>query len=349
MPKTVILKRVGATLKSIAMKKFKMGLLTLVCFVFSGISFSQEPTANGNVMNFSGVASYETYADDESRWSSLRSIAEQSSTLTTLAEQEASSENDIDTLYPEFLKEVLNTDYIFQIGDYLIKIDLVNDRGLVIAAGNSNAYEDLVNNNLSASGMMVLDGDEDFGLELLEALENNETTPDDYQSFLSAERLCRGAGRQTQKAIEEWFQTNEQCDIGSSYTIGRTYGMDNKVVYQKFIFYFSLQSKIRSIWRCTFGGSWTLAPIYSYVDLNLIGTVKYRRRCATEINKNVNLEEGYFGGGNGILNWRPYEGGRSLSHYDFNVDFGIRPAQDRNPNPPPPYHPSSHYRIVWGY
>ena len=65
------------------------------------------------------------------------------------------------------MKEVLNTDYIFQIGNYLIKIDLANDRGLVIAAENSNAYEDLVNNNLSAPGMMALDGDEDFGLELL--------------------------------------------------------------------------------------------------------------------------------------------------------------------------------------
>lgn len=330
------------------MKKIKMGLLALVSFVFSSISFSQAPTANGNVMNFSAVATYEPYADDESTWAGLRTIAEQSNTLTTIAEQEAGSGSEPDTLYPDFLKEVLNTDDIFQIGNYLIKIDLVNDRGLVIAAGNFNAYADLVNNNLSATGMMVLGGDEDFGLELLEALANNSTTPAEYQSFLNAERACHGAARRKDARLETWITTNEQCDIGGTYTNGRTYKMDNKVVYHKAIFYFSLQSKIKSIWFCTFGGSPIGAPIYFLVDLNLIGTVKYRRRCETEINKNVNLEEGYFGGGNGTLSWNPYGGGRSLSHYDFNVDFGIRPAQDRNPNPPP-YTPSSHYRIYWGY
>ena len=331
------------------MKKFKMGLLALVSFVFSSISFSQAPTASGNVMNFSAVASYEPYTEDESTWASLRTIAELSSSLLTLAEQEANSGNESDTLYPDFLKEVLNTDNIFQIGNYLIKIDLVNERGLVIASSNDNAYSNLVNNNLTATGMMVLDGDEDFGLELLEALANNTTTPAEYQSFLNANRPCPGAAKRKDAAnAEQWFQTNEQCDIGGTYTIGRTYGMDNLLRYRKSIFYFSLQSKIRSVWRCTFGGIWVGAPIYYIVDLNLVGTVKYRRRCETEVNKSINFEEGYFGGGNGTLSWNPYGAGRSLSHYDFNVDFGIRPAQDRNPNPPP-YTPSRHYRIYWGY
>jgi hypothetical protein len=348
MPKTGILKRVGNT-KSIAMKKFKMGLLALVSFVISIITFSQAPTASGNVMNFSAVASYEPYSEVENTWASLRTIAEQSSTLTTLAEDEANSGSEADTLYPDFLKEVLNTDNIFQIGNYLIKIDLLNDRGLVIAAVNFNAYVDLVNDNLSATGMMVLDGDEDFGLELLEALTNNSTTPAEYQTFLNAERACKGAAKRIDATnAEQWYQTNEQCDIGGTYTIGRTYGMHNLLRYRKSIFYFSLQSRIRSVWRCTFGGIWVGAPIFDFVDLKLIGTVKYRKRCETEIDENVNFEEGYFGGGDGVLRWNPYGGGRSLSHYDFNVDFGIRPAQDRNPNPPP-YTPSRHYRIYWGY
>jgi hypothetical protein len=330
------------------MKKIKKGLLALVSFVFSSISFSQAPTASGNVMNFSAVASYEPYTEDESTWTSLRTIAEQSSSLTTLAEQEVNSGNEPDTLYPDFLKEVLNTDNIFQIGNYLIKIDLVNDRGLVIVALNFNSYVDLVNNNLSAAGMMVLDGDEDFGLELLEALANNSTTPAEYQAFLNAERACKGAAKRIHGRIPEWTTTNEQCDIGGTYTIGRTYGMDNLLRYRKSIFYFSLQSRIRSVWRCTFGGGWAGATIYYFVDLNLVGTVKYRKRCETEINENVNFEEGYFGGGDGVLSWNPYGGGRSLSHYDFNVDFGIRPAQDRNPNPPP-FYPSGPFRIYWGY
>ncbi len=334
------------------MKLLKTGLLTLTSLIFSYISFSQAPTANGNVMNFSSTASYESYTDDESTWNGLRNIAEQSSTLTTLAEQEASTAtkvNDVDTLYPEFLKEVLNTDNIFQMGNYLIKIDLINDRGLMIASSNANAYSSLVNDNLSATGMMVLSGDEDFGLELLESLESNTTKPADYQSFL-VKMSCSGAKRVKPDADKPmWIETNEQCDIVNTYTIGKTYRMDNKLVYRKSIFYFSLRSEIRSIWHCTFGGTPnTAASIYVYVDLKLTGTVKYRRHCGTEVNESVNLFEGYFGGGDGILNWRPYGGGRSLSHFDFNVDFGIRATQDRTPNPQP-YIPSRRYRIFYGY
>lgn len=194
--------------------------------------------------------------------------------------------------------------------------------------------------------MMVLDGEEDFGLELLEGLENNTITPANYQNSLTDESRCRRPGKKVDEDIPTWVTTNEECP--SNITLGRTYGMDDKLVYQKAIFYFSLQSKIRSVYRCTYGGSWNGADIYALVDLKLIGTVKYRRRCAAEVNKAETLEEGYFSGGGGILNWRSYSGGRSLSHFDFNVDFGIRVATDRNPNPPAYFFPR-HYRIISGY
>jgi hypothetical protein len=327
------------------MKKFKILFLVTAGFFISSISFAQTPTANGNVMIFNGVAAYEPFTENENTWASLRTVAVQSNTLTTMAEQESFAPLNADTLYPDFLKEVLNIDQIFQVGNYLIKIDAINNRGLMMNAANANAYADLVNNNLSASGMMVLDGEEDFGLELLEGLENNTVTPANYQNAPIAGRRCSGARRKVSKLIPTWITTIEECP--GNPTIGRTYGMDDKVVYQKFIFYFSLQSKIRSVWRCTYGGSWNFAEIYPLVDLKLIGTVKYRRRCAAEVNKAETLEEGYFGGGDGILNWRPYTSGRSLSHYDFKVDFGIRYSTDRNPNPPA-YFIDSH-RIISGY
>lgn len=124
--------------------------------------------------------------------------------------------------------------------------------------------------------------------------------------------------------------------------------MDNLLQYKGFIFYFSLKSRIKSVWRCTFGGTWTLAPIYYFVDTKLIGTVRYRQRCGTEVNNSVNLSEAYLLGGDGVLEWNNYGGGRSLSHYDLNVDFAIRPSTDRTANPPP-YVFSPHYRIQWGY
>ncbi|MGQ0739235.1 MAG: hypothetical protein ACT4OJ_09270 [Bacteroidota bacterium] len=324
------------------MKKIITGIVCLFTIVFSVTVNAQAPSASGNVMNFPSVASYEPYTEDENTWSSLRAIAEQSSTLTTLAEASVTS---VDTLYPEFLLEVLNTDYIFQTGNYLIKIDAMNDRGLVIAAGNVNAYSDLVNNNLTASGMMVLSGDEDFGLDLLEALANNTTNSTDYQSFLNAERECKGAKRRVQKKDENWYsQPNSACEELQELQ----FFMDNKAVYQKFIFYFSLQSKIHSKQMCSPKRWYQSVTTNDFVDIKLAGNVKFRVRCGPESNINAELYESYYAAGNGVLHWRPFSGGRSLSHYDFNVDFGIRQAQDRNPNPPP-YIPSEHYRIMWGY
>ena len=342
--KTGTLKRVSAII-NIAMKKLKMILFTAVGFFCIKNTIAQTPTANSNVMVFSSVGSYESFTEDESIWATLRNTAVQSNTLFTMAEQETTTQGNADTLYPDFLKEVLNVDRIFQIGGYLIKIDLVNERGLLITANSSNAYNSLLNDDLNASGMMILNGDEDFGLELLEGLENNTITPYDYQNATTINRRCQGAARRVSKLIPTWAITNEECP--GNITLGRTYGMDDKLVYQKFIFYFSLQSKIRSVFRCTYGGTYNGADVYNFVDLKLTGTAKYKRRCGAEVNKTELLEEGYFSGGNGILNWRPYSGGRSLSAYDVNVEFGIRPATDRNPNPPA-YITDSH-RIVWGY
>lgn len=339
--------RVGATQTSIAMKKFKVFIILLSVVFITIRSNSQTPSVEGNFISFPSVASYEGYAENESVWGDLRNIAAQSSMVTTLAEEVANSGKDLEDVYPDypdFLAEVLNLDYIFRIGGYLIKIDMSNERGLMVSSGSNDAYDALVKDSLAFPGMMVLDIDEDFGLDLLEALDSKIISESDYKDYLLS-RTCPGAKRKTMKNIEEWNSTGEACD---SNTLGKSYGMDNKVVYQKATFYFSLQSKIRSLVRCTFGGSWLFAERYFYVDLKLTGSVKYKKRCGTEVNNNVDLQEDFFGGGNAILDWRPYSGGRSLSHYDFNVDFGIRPAQDRTPNPVP-FIPSMHYNIKYGY
>lgn len=327
------------------MKKFKIILLAAVSFFYYKNSFAQLPTANGNVMVFNSVAAYEPFTEDETTWLSIRNVAVQSNTLQTMAEKISFDPLNADTLYPEFLKEVLNEDQIFQIGNYLIKIDVMNNRGLLITAANANAYSSLVNNDLSANGMMVLDIEDDFGLELLEGLENNTFTAANYKTQATAERVCRRGERIVSKRIPTWLITSEECP--GNITFGRTYGMDDKLVYQKLIFYFSVQSKIRSVYRCTFGGTYNGADIYDFVDLKLTGTSKYRRRCGDEVNKAVTLDESYISGGNGILNWRPYSGGRSLSHFDVSVEFGIRPATDRTANPPA--YITDLHRIISGY
>ena len=318
------------------MKHLKNGLMILTTSVFSLILFAQPPIADGNLMRFSNVASYETYADKISDRNYLTGIARGSTTLTTLEEQRGPG---VDTLYPDFLITVLNTDYILRIGSYLIKIDVLSDRGLVIAASQPNSYSSLVNNNLFATGMMRLAGDEEYGMELLEGLENGSITPANYQTFLSTRRSCRRADRKTDKAIEQWDMIwANSCDN----SFQDFYGMDNKVVYQKFIVYFSLQTKIKSVWRCYYG-SWTLPPHY-YAEIRLTGTAQYRKRCGAEVKKS----EAQYTPFGILLDWRPYEGARSLSHYISGAFFEIRHTYDGVPNPHP-WHRSRDYRIIDGY
>jgi hypothetical protein len=45
-----------------------------------------------------------------------------------------------------------------------------------------------------------------------------------------------------------------------------------------------------------------------------------------------------------VLHWRPYEGSRSLSKYDFTVDFGVRDMGSSSN-----YFSIRSYHIMWGY
>ena len=75
--------------------------------------------------------------------------------------------------------------------------------------------------------------------------------------------------------------------------------------------------------------------------LKLTGTARFIKvnACKSEVNLN---QTDYAQGTE--LNWRPYEGSRALSKYDFNVDFGINHITSNRV-----YIPSRHYRIVYGF
>lgn len=110
--------------------------------------------ANGNVLKFASLDVYEQFADNLLDRTALMDAASQSSTLITLEEANPGAD---DTIYADFMRMILNTDYIVEIGEFLIKIDLANDRALVIQSSNYDAYNSLVNNSTSATGMMVFD------------------------------------------------------------------------------------------------------------------------------------------------------------------------------------------------
>jgi hypothetical protein len=200
-----------------------------------------------------------------------------------------------------------------------------------------NAYSILQNNDLSANGLFIFSTEDELAIEVMEKVEAGELTTANYRTFIDNvnQRGCRRAKRDKDDDIRQWDQIIEKGFCQNEITV---LAMDNKVVYQKFIFFFSLQSRINSLKGCQYS-NWILVPSYN-AQLFLDGTVKFRKRCGTEVDiahKDVTTGT--------TLSWRPYSGSRSLSHYDFFVTFSI----DHVYNNPPNYHTSRQYRIKDGY
>ena len=95
-----------------------------------------------------------------------------------------STDEDPDDLYPEYLQEILNDDSIVNIGNYFIKIDLVNDKGLTINKSLPESYNILKNsdpNNLSPDSDVMLFGEDEDVLDALDWIDSGEGT---YKKYL---------------------------------------------------------------------------------------------------------------------------------------------------------------------
>ncbi len=338
-------------------------------------SGGSDVSVNGNRLKFPSIALYEQYADNQLDRSTLTNLATSSSEITTLQE----INNEQDTLYPDFLKQVLNQDLILEAGSFLIKIDLENERALVTNSGESNAYQSLVSNQLTAQGMMNFDLDVSNGIEILEAIENGTLQTSNYQSAIerSTSRIkvfntpsesltgieppqikgvgsggpsanyfdnkqivaqihmiCPHADRRENKRTQGWDTGTGESGCPDNIIV---YVRDAKVVYQKAVFYFSLQSKIKSNWSGTCS-NWIFIPSYDAL-LKLEGTTRFVKRCGNEQTPSIT---DYNNGRE--LNWRPYEGSRSLSKYDITVTFGIKHQGSSGD-----YNSTGPMRIVAGY
>jgi hypothetical protein len=334
---------------------------------------SSEVSVNGNRLKFATIGSYEQYADNELDRSNLTILATQSGSITTLEELN----NEQDTLYPEFLKQVLNQDFIMEVSGFLIKIDLQNERVLVIESWRSNAYLSLVNNNLSAQGIMNFDTDVSNGIEILQAIENGTLQVSNYQSaierttasikvitpttefltgteslnskraqiagpsanyvdskqqFMQAQFSCAHAGREKDPQKRRWDTDPDPHGCAGQYI----YVVDNKLVYQKVVIYFSIQAKTKSEQGCNysnFNGSGYNA------SLKLECSARFRKRCNPEQTPS-RIDYG----SSSVLNWRPYEGSRSLSKYDATATFSIRHLGSSGQ-----FISTTTHHIMWGY
>lgn len=277
----------------------------------------------GRALKFSSLAVYEQFANDEIDRSIIKGLADGSTDFTSIEERTGEAMN---SDYDGFLGQLLNEDHIVALANFLVKVDLENERTLAIDKNAPNAYSILVNNDLTAAGLYIFTTDED-ALEVFEKVELGELNPTNYRAWLDGEnaRRCRGADRHKVDYIETWSQL-ERNSCKNSYV--DFFGQDDKVVYQKAGIYFSLQSKIKSRWRCYYG-NWA-GPLYE-ADLTLVGSCRFRKRCDGEQTRSrKDATRGK------ELSWRPYEGSRSLSHYYLSVNFSIKHTWETS------YHPDVH-------
>ena len=119
------------------------------------------------------------------------------------------------------LSDILNSDKVVIIGNWIVKVDLDNDRGLLLNTNFSNQYNDILNNNLANTNIKVVRLGDD-GIAYINSLDNPET----------GTILARCA------------------DIGPGldsryFYAGTKRRIDSKVVYQRALIYFSLQAKAK--------------------------------------------------------------------------------------------------------
>lgn len=298
--------------------------------------------------------------------SAISNAALSDGNVTTLEEQN----NPADSLYPDFIKQIVNADHIVQIETLLLKFDLENQRVLVVSeTENWNAYGDLVNNNLSGDGIMNFDTDVINGVDVLRMLLTGSLNSSDYQSALdrsttkvqfkmfpntissqfalasfseiiNRESTLKPVGKfgllnEVKAARFEMWR--EETGFSDCWDNKRWLLADYKIVYQPVVFYFSLQSKIKSMWACT-NTNFIMIPTYD-ANLRIQGTAKYRRKGS---NSDVNLSQNDTDFDR-ELNWRAYSNSRSLTKFDFNITFSIKRQQDAN------YVVFPGLRIVRGY
>ena len=114
---------------------------------------------------FSSIDEYESlFTDPNTVDEKADKVAARFGTYSEKARVSAWGEQD--TLYPEFLRKILNDDHIVQIDKWLIKVDLMAEQVLVLDVEYKEQYQDLVNSNLSNTKIQFFSTNDEV-LELL--------------------------------------------------------------------------------------------------------------------------------------------------------------------------------------
>ncbi|WP_299250264.1 hypothetical protein [uncultured Cytophaga sp.] len=179
-------------------------------------------------MRFESIDAYENFfkpGSDSNRTKLERSAAQNQTHPSMLRTSNLrTSSTIVDSLYPDFLKAILNADAITQIGDYLIKVDMENGKVLVLKSEDKQDYNDLVTNNVSNAKIMVYSTDDD----VLDLLANGLSSSNERTTLFCG----RKAGPPNKDSGYEYYNNSDS-----------NWRLDCKVVNQNAGIYFSLQAK----------------------------------------------------------------------------------------------------------
>ena len=128
-------------------------------------------TSDGKMLIFKTTGDYKTVLTDPSEEIKSKFLKElKNMNFTSYAEilsMSKSSENE-DLLGDDDLAEILNSDWIVQIGDYLYRVNKPTESVYVLSASHTNQYNDLVNENLTNKNIRKFSTEDDV-IELAES------------------------------------------------------------------------------------------------------------------------------------------------------------------------------------
>lgn len=198
------------------------------------------------------------------------------------------------------LSEIINTDKVVVIGNWIVKVDLANDRALVLNVNNAAQVRDLYNDNLANPSVLQFSLDDD-GVEMLKGLDNG--VPYSTLKLWCSDRYARG------REDHKFFYN------------GNRHRLEAKVVYQRAFIIFSLEGKGKTQKR--FLGIWWHDgkgnAFMKNIDLNFQtrcrdkGFAYYGDPCQ------YGCLPGYQSGS--TCSYRPYIGTRALKTYLYAIDF----------------------------
>ena len=302
------------------MKKI-LNFMTLTLLVFICQNVSAQSFSNLHALKFASTTEYKDAVDsndnDVSRIQNIEGFSSYTSLESTKpADGEQPSDPDIEDDYDVridestfdkndyfeygFLTSLLNSDKIVVIGDWICKVDLPNDRVLVLNKNNMGSYDDLISGNLSNSDVLNFSTSDEV-VDLLDQMDSG--TPYSELDFEKCSEPFAGGAK------DDKFFYN-----------GNRKRLDAKASYERAGIFFSLIAKAKTQKR--FLGIWWHDG-NGYCSMSRI-ELDYKIRCKGGVSYygdpcQFGCLPGYSAGS--TCSYRPYSGFTALKYYRYQIDF----------------------------